>query len=73
MLELGQGLTLAQNVDWGFLLIATLPVNGIVTEPHYMQVPSQGVRSGEQASTYPGLSLIKGQQAGPSSLTGAWN
>jgi hypothetical protein len=49
-----------QNVDCCFLLHTTLP-SGVVTQPHYMKMPSRGVMSGKKASDNPGLCPIKGQ------------
>ena len=57
----GQSLTFAKNVHWGFLLSATLPTGGVITEPHHMQISSQGVMSGEQTNNHPGLCPIKWQ------------
>jgi hypothetical protein len=34
----GEGLTLTQNVDWGFLLSTTFPTSGVVTQPHYIYI-----------------------------------
>jgi hypothetical protein len=33
-----QGLTLAQNVGWGFLLSTTFPTSGVITQLHYTRV-----------------------------------
>ena len=35
MSEWSHGLTLIQNVDWGFLLSTTFPTSEIITQPHY--------------------------------------
>ena len=32
----GQGLTLTQNVDWGFLLSTAFPTGWVITQPHYI-------------------------------------
>ena len=61
MYEWGQGLTLTQNVDWGFLLSTAFPTGGVITRPHYISMASQGVMSSEQANNNPGLCPIKGQ------------
>jgi len=45
----------------GFLLGATLPTGGVIIEPRYMQMSSQGVMSGKQADNSPGSCPIKGQ------------
>ena len=55
MSEWSQNLTLSQNVNWGFLLRTTLPTSGVVIQPHYIQMFSQGVISGKEASNNPGF------------------
>jgi len=61
MSKWSQGLTLTQNVDWGYLLSTTLPTSGVSTQPHYILMSSQDVMSGKKASNDPGLCPIKGQ------------
>ena len=74
MSEWGQGLTLTQNVDWGFILSTTLPLSEVVTQLHYIQMSSQGVLSGKRASNDPGLCPIKGQYSDRlRSWARAWN
>jgi len=51
MSEWSQGLTLTQDVDWGFLLSTTLPASGVITQLHYMEMSSQGVMSGKRPVT----------------------
>jgi hypothetical protein len=36
MSEYSQGLTRTQDVEWGFLLSATLPTSGVATQSHYI-------------------------------------
>ena len=54
MYEWSQGLvlTLTQDVDWGLLLLRTiLPISGVVTQPHYITMSSQGIMSAKKAVT----------------------
>jgi len=71
MYEWGQGLTLSQNVDWGFLLSTAFPVGGVITQPHYIyiyiyiererEMSAEGVMSSKQANNNHGLCTIKEQ------------
>jgi len=64
MSEWSQGLTLTQNVDWGFLLSTTFRTSGVITQPHYIQMSSQSIMSIKQANSNPGLYPIK-ENIGP--------
>jgi len=39
MSEWSQGLTVTQNVDWGFLLSTTFLTGGLISQPHYTGCP----------------------------------
>jgi hypothetical protein len=52
--EWSQGLTHAQDVDC-FLLSTTLPTNGVIAQPHYIQMSSQGVMSSKNINNSPGF------------------
>ena len=73
MSEWAQSFTLTQNVDWGYFLCTTLPACGVINQPHYIKMSSQGVVSGTKASDNPGLCPIKGDQSGLCRWTRAWN
>jgi hypothetical protein len=66
-----QSFTFAQNMAWGLFLCSAFPTQGTVTQSHNVEVSSESVMSGKQASNHPGLRPIKGQQSGPSGSTGA--
>jgi len=44
-----------------FSLVLQFPTNGVITQPHYIKMSSQGVTSSRQANNNPGLCPIKGQ------------
>ena len=60
-------------MDWGFLLSTMLSSSGVVTQPHGIYMPSQGVMSGKKASSNPGFCPIKGQLSVPCSQARARN
>ena len=62
MSEWSQGLTLAQNVDWGFLFSTTFPTSGVITQPHYIYMSFQGIMSSKESNNNPGLCPIEGQK-----------
>jgi hypothetical protein len=62
----GQGLTPAENVGRGFILRSTLPAERTVSEPHQMEMPTQGIMPGKKSSNHPGLFPTEGQEFGPS-------
>ena len=41
--EASLALTLTYNMNWGFLLSTTLPINGVITHSHYIQMSPQSV------------------------------
>ena len=53
--------TFKQTMSWGFVLCSTLLTQRTVNQPHYVEMSSQGVMSGEKASNNTGLYPIKGQ------------
>jgi len=54
MSEWSQGLINTQNVDQ-VVLRTTLPTSGVITQPLYKEMSSQGVMSGKKASNNPAL------------------
>ena len=72
MSECNQGFTLTQNVSWGFLC-CTPPTLGTVSQPHYVEMSSQGVVSSKEASNNRGLHPVEGQWPSLNSRTRAWD
>jgi hypothetical protein len=44
-----------------FLLSTAFPACGVINQPHYIKMSSQGVMSSKQANNNPGFCPIKGQ------------
>jgi hypothetical protein len=59
MSECCQNFTLTQKMRWGFHLCSFLPTQETVSQPHYVEMSSQGVMSSNNASSYPGLHPIE--------------
>jgi len=57
--EYCQGFTLTQNVSC-FLLCPT-STQATATQPHYVEMSSQGVMCNKEAGNNPGLYSVKGQ------------
>jgi hypothetical protein len=62
----GQSLAPAENVGRGFLLRSAPPAERAVFQPHQVEMPVQGVMSGQKSSNPPGLFPTEGQELGPS-------
>jgi hypothetical protein len=56
----GQGLTPTENVGGGFILRSTLPAERAISQPHQMEVPTQGIMPGKKSGNHPGLFPTKG-------------
>jgi hypothetical protein len=61
----GQELAPTENVGRGFILRSTLPTERTLSQPHYMEVPVQGIMPGEKSSNHSGLLPTKGQEPDP--------